>query len=268
MPSRYLGRWWRGLARLFRWLIVAGGLTIIALLSAWLTVILVIRGREVMTPDLVGLKAEEALAQLEQDGLKLQIQESRAQYSEQVPAGQILKQSPEAGSWLKLTRKVKVILSRGPQRLPMPDLVENSVRHSRIVIGQSGFKMGSVAYAWWDGMLESRIVAQDPAPAQEEYYGRRVNLLVSRGVRDRSWVMPDLIGLDQDRVRQHLASAGFRLGVVKHASHEGLEQGLIVAQSPPAGHPVTRKRFIELTVNRWAYHQQAGYTATGTVPGT
>lgn len=268
MPSRFLGRWWRGLARLFRGLIVAGGLVVIAMLSAWLTVILVIRGREVMTPDLVGLEAGVARVQLEQQGLKLHIQESNGQYSEEIPAGRILKQSPNPGSWLKMTRKVKVILSRGPQRLPMPDLVDNSVRHSRIVIGQSGFKMGGVAYAWWDGMLENRVVAQDPVPGLEEYYGRRVNLLVSRGTRERSWVMPDLIGLDQDRVRQRLASAGFRLGVAKYASHESLEQGLIVDQSPPAGHPVTRKRFIELTVNRWAYQQQAGVTATGLVPGT
>ncbi len=37
MPSRSFGKWWNGLARLFRGLIVAGGLVVITLLSAWLT---------------------------------------------------------------------------------------------------------------------------------------------------------------------------------------------------------------------------------------
>lgn len=250
MPSRALGRWWNGLARLFRGLIVAGGLVVITMLSAWLTVILVIRGREVMTPDLVGLETTEALTLLQQEELNLHILETKPQYSEQVPAGRILKQIPEAGSWLKKTRKVKVVLSLGPQRLIMPDLLENTVQHTRIMINQSGFNMGGVAYAWWNGVPENRIVAQEPASGLEEYRGRRVNLLVSRGVRERTWVMPDLIGLDQERVQRRLESAGFRLGFVKYAGYEGLERGMIVDQSPPAGHPVSRKRIIELTVNR------------------
>ncbi len=250
MPSRSLGRWWNGLARLFRWLIVAGGLVVITMLSAWLTVILVIRGREVLTPELVGLETREALSLVQQEGLNLHILEAKSQYSEQVPAGRILKQMPEAGSWLKKTRKVKVILSLGPQRLIMPDLQENTVQHTRIMINQSGFNMGGVAYAWWAGVPENRIVAQEPAAGLEEYRGRRINLLVSRGTREQTWVMPDLIGFDLENVRRRLEAAGFRLGLVKYAGHVGLERGLIVDQSPPAGHPVTRRRIIELTVNR------------------
>lgn len=250
MPSRSLGRWWNGLARLFRALIVAGGLVIITMLSAWLTVILVIRGREVLTPDLVGLETREALALVQEEGLNLNILDTKSQYSEQIPAGRVLKQIPEAGSWLKMTRKVKVILSLGPQRLTMPDLQESTVQHTRIMINQSGFKMGGVAYAWWDGVPENRIVAQEPAAGLEEYNGRRVNLLVSRGARQVTWVMPDLIGLDLEDTRRRLEAAGYRLGFIKYAEYDNLDRGRIVDQSPPAGHPVTRKRIIELTVNR------------------
>jgi len=250
MASRSLGKWWNGLARLFRALIVAGGLVVIAMLSAWLTVILVIRGREVVAPDLVGLETREALSAVQSVELNLQVLETKAQYNERIPAGRVLRQIPEAGRRLKKTRKVKVILSLGPQRLDTPDLRENSVQHTRIMINQSGFKMGDVAYAWWEGVPENRIVAQEPGAGQEEYRGRRVNLLVSRGGREATWVMPDLIGYDIERVRRHLEDGGFRLGHVKYTGHEGLERGVIVDQSPPAGHPVTRKRIIELTVSR------------------
>lgn len=250
MPSRSLGRWWNGLARLFRALIVVGGLAVIVMLSAWLTVILVIRGREVVTPDLVGLETREALAAVQARELNLQVLETKSRYNERIPAGRVLQQIPEAGRRLKKTRKVKVILSLGPQRLDTPDLRENTVQHTRIMINQSGFKMGDVAYAWWGGVPENRIVAQEPRAGQEEYRGRRVNLLVSRGEREPTWVMPDLIGHEEDRVRRHLEGEGFRLGYVKYEDHEGLERGVIVDQSPPAGHPVTRKRIIELTVSR------------------
>ncbi len=250
MPSRAIGRWWNGLARLFRGLILLGGLVVIALLSAWLTVILVIRGREVLTPDLVGLESREALTLVQQVGLNLHIMETKPQYSEQVPAGRILRQIPIAGSWLKKDRKVKVVLSLGPQRLSVPDLSQNTVQHTRIMINQSGFNMGGVAYAWWDGVPKNRIVAQEPSANLEEYSGRRVNLLVSRGTREQDWVMPDLIGLRQEPVRRQLESTGFRLELVKYAVYEGLERGVIVDQSPPAGYPVTLRRIIELTVNR------------------
>ena len=250
MPPRSFGKWWNGLARLFRALIVAGGLVVITVLSAWLTVILVIRGREVLTPDLVGLETRQALSAVQAEGLNLQVLEGNSQYSENVPAGRVLKQTPEAGSWLKKSRKVKVILSLGPQRLTMPDLEENTVQHTRIMINQSGFNMGGVAYTWWDGVPENRIVAQEPVAGHEEYRGRRVNLLVSRGARQPTWVMPDLIGLDVEYVRRRMEAAGFRFGFVKYDDHQGLERGVIVDQSPPAGHPMTRKRIIELTVNR------------------
>jgi len=250
MPSKAFGRWWSGLARLIRALIVAGGLVVIALLSAWLTVILVIRGREVLTPDLAGLETGEALQLLQHEGLVLHIMEGKSQFSEEIAADRVLRQIPEAGSWLKKTRKVKVILSLGPQRLNMPDLMESTVQHTRIQINQSGFNMGGVAYAFWNGVPENRIVAQDPGPGDEEYRGRRVNLLVSRGAREVAWVMPDLIGLRDEPVRRRLEAAGFRLGRFQYVRYEGLGPGLIVDQSPPVGHPVTRRRIIELTVNR------------------
>jgi beta-lactam-binding protein with PASTA domain len=91
------------------------------------------------------------------------------------------------------------------------------------------------------------VVAQDP-PANSPT--SHVSLLINRGERGESYVMPDLIGVNADRAAEVLREAGFRIAVVGATPYPGVASGIIIRQSPQAGFQIGPGEPISLEVSR------------------
>src|SRR5438093_8879031 len=107
-------------------ILVAAILTVAGIVSALTAMRFAIRGREVEVTRLAGKTADEAKEILSHRGLLLKVSTSR--FSSNVPEGYILDQIPPSGSRLKINRTVKVLLSLGERRFPVPNLVVTSLR--------------------------------------------------------------------------------------------------------------------------------------------
>jgi beta-lactam-binding protein with PASTA domain len=91
------------------------------------------------------------------------------------------------------------------------------------------------------------IVAQDPAPLSR---APRVSLLVNRGEQASAYVMPDVIGMDGDRVADVLRSRGFRVSIVGSQPYPGVPANTVVRQTPAGGYQVAPADPISLEVSR------------------
>src|SRR5688572_11383520 len=105
-------------------------LFVAAILSALTAMRFAIRGREVAVPEVVGRSEDEARQILADNGLLLRTLSPR--FSDEVPAGQILNQSPPPGTRLKTNRTVKVLLSLGDRKYAVPNLVGSSLRAAQL----------------------------------------------------------------------------------------------------------------------------------------
>ena len=83
------------------------------------------------TPELFGLSEEDAEALLADQGLRLAWSEAGERFDEQTPAGHVLIQKPRAGTLVKRGVTVTVILSRGPQRIEVPTVIDSASRRPR-----------------------------------------------------------------------------------------------------------------------------------------
>jgi beta-lactam-binding protein with PASTA domain len=61
--------------------------------------------------------------------------------------------------------------------------------------------------------------------------------------------MPDLVGRPLSEVERWIEISGFRRGAIRRIAAAGAPE-TIVGQLPPAGHPISSKGVIELTVAR------------------
>ena len=86
--------------------------------------------------------------------------------------------------------------------------------------------------------------------AGEERRRGSVALLVNRGERGASYVMPDLIGVNGDRAADILRSRGFRVAVVGSNPYPGVAAGIVLRQSPQAGFQIGPGEPISLEVSR------------------
>ncbi|MEV5926088.1 Stk1 family PASTA domain-containing Ser/Thr kinase [Streptomyces cellulosae] len=95
------------------------------------------KGSPVDVPDVTGDDPEDARAELEEAGLKVEIAEERV-HSEH-DAGKVARQTPGAGGEVAEGDTVTLTLSKGPEMVEVPDVVGDSVDEAREKLEGAGF---------------------------------------------------------------------------------------------------------------------------------
>ena len=205
-----------------------------------------IRAREVQVPNLSDQTANDATAIAGAVGLTLRVDDVRRP-DPKIAAGRVLAQEPPAGSVARRQRSVKVWISAGPRSSTVPALIGETERTAQLRLAQDGLTLTGISEIRSHNFAPDVIVAQSP-PAKSG--ADRVALLVNRGERGASYVMPDLIGANGDRAAEILRTRGFRVAVVGSMPYPGVAAGIVIRQSPQAGFQVGPGEPISLEVSR------------------
>jgi len=89
---------------------------------------------------------------------------------------------------------------------------------------------------------EGLVVATDPPAESVLPRGTSVSLLLSSGLGEEVFVMPDLVGREIGRARGQLEAQGFKV----LSPPSGPSTGPIMSQDPPPGSRLTRDMSITL----------------------
>lgn len=230
-------------------LLVGGALVLTYFLFAAASMRLALRTRDVTVPPLNGKTVTEAGIILAAAGLNLKVEEAR-RADTSVPAGQVVAQDPQPGVSTRRERSVKVWISGGARAATVPALVGESERTAQLRVQQDGLQLSSMAEIRSADYTAGTIVAQNPAPKLQTPSGARISLLVNRGERGQSYVMPDLIGVNGDRAADLLRTHGFRVSVVGDHPYPGVPAGIVIRQNPQGGFQIAPSDPISLEVSR------------------
>ncbi len=214
-----------------------------AFLSAITAMRIAIHGREVTMPNLVGKNVSEASKMLQSRGLVLRVADRI--YSDQ-PINVVLRQTPTAGLLMKVSQQAHVVLSLGQRELQIPLLEGNSLRASRVELLRQGLQVGEVSAVSMPDMPADAIVLQNPKPGSGAATPR-VDVLISQGPKETSYVMPHLVGLNEVEAQHRLDQAQMR----RKVNYVGAPQwphGSVIDQTPLAGAKVAASATIELTI--------------------
>ena len=199
-------------------------------------------------PDLTNRSANEATALAERPGLTLRVDETRRP-DPKIAAGRVLAQEPAAGSIARRQRSVRVWLSAGSAcRPPCRRWSAKRERAAQLRVSQDGLTLAGVAEIRSPDYRAGR--RRRPDAAAPRAAAARVSLLVNRGERGASYVMPDLIGVNGDRAAEILRGHGFRVAVVASNPYPGVAAGIVLRQSPQGGFRIAPGEPISLEVSR------------------
>jgi beta-lactam-binding protein with PASTA domain len=129
----------------------------------------------------------------------------------------------------------------------VPELHGESERTAQLRIQQDGLELAGVSEIRSAEYPSDAIVAQTPAAKSR---APRVALLINRGERGATYVMPDLIGVNGDRSADVLRVRGFRVAVVGDHPYPGVPAGIVIRQNPQAGFQIAPGEPISLEVSR------------------
>jgi beta-lactam-binding protein with PASTA domain len=229
--------------------LLVAALTATLAVSTLTTMRVVLSARDVAVPPLVGQTVAEAGSDAAERNLVLRIEGRR--HDPRIPAERVAAQEPPPGSALKAHRAVRIWVSLGPRRVSVPAVEGQSARTAVITLEQSGVPVARVVEVDADAP-EGVVVVQRPPAGEAELTSGGVSLLISRGPRSASFVMPDLIGYPADSALISLRMAGLKVESVHYRSYPGIEPGVVLRQVPPSGHRVSTRTPLRLDVSKGA----------------
>lgn len=155
-------------------------------------------GEEVMVPKIREMRLDKAVAILEEQGFRYLVIDSV--YKDNLNKMDIAEQDPAPGSLVKKGRTIYLIInSLGKPKVPMPKLVNVSISLAKVLIKNSGLKLGQIETKetlMGDGLVLQQYIKGDSIPVGKMVEkGSTVNLLVSIKPTEL-----DSLGLDESSI--------------------------------------------------------------------
>lgn len=198
------------------------------------------RGAMVEVPDLSGRPQPGAEADLRSAGLVAAV---RSSFSPTGKRGTVINQSPAAGSRVREGSKVDVVVSRGVNRVAMPDAVGKAFAVERRPLDEAGVKL-QVKRRSSEDVAKGAVISQEPGPGVLVTAEDTARFVVSSGPARRA--VPSIVGLDVDGAAFLIGKAGLTVGTVTPTDDTGAVLGTVLRADPAPGTMVDRDTVVNL----------------------
>jgi beta-lactam-binding protein with PASTA domain len=185
------------------------------------------------------------------------------QASGTVPAGDVISESPVAGTAAASGSVVNLIVSSGPASVSVPNVVGDTQATATAAITGAGLVAGTVTTQSSATVATGDIISESPAAGTSVSNGSTVNLVVSSGPAAVS--VPNVVSDTQAAATTTITGAGLVVGSVTMQSSATVVAGNIISESPSAGTSVAGGSAVNLVVA--GSSSSGGYTVGGTVTG-
>ena len=160
-----------------------------------------------------------------------------------VPAGQVISQTPGAGEKVKEQRTIHLVVSKGVGDITVPDLTDLTVDQARQRLKDLGLVVGKITQQSVDGKKDGVIIAQSPSGDSKVSKGTTIDLVVNKA-KAKKVKVPNLVGMTLKDARDTLSN--IQLGV-NQVSGSVEEKSVVIEQSIKAGDEIDEGSTLNLT---------------------
>lgn len=167
----------------------------------------VAQSETVSVPNIIGLERNEAIAKLEEVGLRPEIVDAP---DPEIPEHHVVRTNPSVGSQLQRNTTVTVTVSTGKEDTQVPRLVNMTPQEASAALAEVGLELEpEVDEEFSDSVEQGRITRHEPAAGANLPKGSRVRVTISRGPEIVDVRVPSLTGMKWSQARETLESLGF-----------------------------------------------------------
>lgn len=221
---------------------------ITGLASGLIVMNIVIKSGNVTIPDLSNKPLDQALITLGQNNLYPIVEGTR--YDNNIPIYHIISQKPQPGRTIKKGRTVKILISKGPRILLIPNLLGKSLREIELSLTEKQLRIGDILKVHSNIYPEGFCIAQEPKSDEKGSPGDSVNILISLGKKETNFLMPNLISVKEEKALEILNKLKANVGEIKKISVPNQPQDTVFDQDPKPGYPLTHSQVVNLTINK------------------
>jgi eukaryotic-like serine/threonine-protein kinase len=195
----------------------------------------------VPVPLVEGLRQDNAERIIEEAGLVVKVIEGP---DDEVRAGFVADQDPEAGTEISDGGQVTIFVSTGPRKTIVPDVIGLKYDDAIKLLRDAGLDWRRRDV--FSDRRAGRVVGQEPESGEEVVEGTVVLLRVSKGVE--TVTVPDVLQQSEASARAELQQAGFEVQVIQ-APSDSTTEGLVSDQAPDPGEKAKKGSTVQITVS-------------------
>ncbi|MGO1228171.1 MAG: Stk1 family PASTA domain-containing Ser/Thr kinase, partial [Brachybacterium sp.] len=152
-------------------------------------------------------------------------------FDDTIPAGHVISASPSTGTTVKKGTNVEVVVSKGEETFPVPQVVGSDLESARAQVEDLGLVLVEDDPEFSETVAEGEIISQS-ATADALPVGGEVHVVLSQGRQPIA--VPDQTGNSAGVARAALEAAGFKVTTAQ--AHSGsVPKGAVISQSPASG---------------------------------
>ena len=221
------------------WINLLAGLILMVVLLFILSIFLgplTRHGKNKTVPNVVGKTFEEAQKVLNNSGFEVEVQDSI--YSDTIAKGRVLRQVPDGDATVKISRTVYLTINRQvPPMVEMPNLKDFSFRNAELQLKNMGLRVGNTSYVhdFAKNTVQEQHYSGTPiAPGTKIQQGSSIDLVLSDGLGETEFSVPNLIGMTFGEAKSFLESNGLSfLSVMLEPGVTDSASAYINWQDPP-----------------------------------
>jgi len=203
----------------------------------------------VTVPNVVGLT--QAAAESALTGAGLAVGTVTESFSETVPLGQVMSQSPASGVSVVPGTAVNLEVSKGPAPAgdkEVPNVVGMTQAEAGEALVAAELTLGAVTEAFSAAVPAGQVISQNPAAGVMLAAGTPVNIVVSKG--PETVTVPNVVGMTQAAAGTALTGVGLAVGTVIEEYSATVPAGQVMSQTPAAGASVAAGSAVSLVVSK------------------
>lgn len=199
---------------------------------------------ETEVPDVSGKDEETAQKMLEDAGFKVS---SEAVYSEE-DQGTVIGTDPAAGTMAAKDSTVTMKVSKGSEKISVPNVVGKSESEAKTEIANAGLTVSTVETEYSESYGAGVVIRQSPSSGKVEK-GTSVSLVVSLGKKpeDKPKV-PSVVGATESNARQMISNAGL-VADVRYEASDVVAAGCVISCNPGVGTEVSKGSTVSLVIS-------------------
>ena len=169
-------------------------------------------------------------------------------FDDEVPSGLVVGSEPAAGTEIRKFQPVSLLVSKGPQLFPLPNLTGGTLDQAKSSLNAAQMALGTVAEKFDEDAEAGIVLSQDPAAGTPARHGTPVALAVSKGPQPIA--VPSVIGKSEDDAVAAIEAAGLTARVAPDEVFDrNVPEGDVASQSPANG-TLTRGGTVTLTISK------------------
>ena len=211
-------------------------------------------------PNVVGKQLSVATRLLEERHLRVSSSEVT---NSDVPAGQVISQSPEPGETVKEQRMVHLVVSKGAGDITIPDLQGMSFDQAREKLKALGLSIGKISYTSDTSKDDGVVISQGLQAGGKTSKGATVDITINQ-TKSTMVEIPNVVGMTIKEAKEALGNLGLSISKISGSNED---TAVVSAVSPAPGSSVKRDESVTL-VGQPKDGKKESNKAGGTTKGT